>query len=78
MDRYLELGMPIQVGSYVATATLAGRSGGGEEEQEAMASLFSVEALGQRLETFAKIVRARRRLGRSGSSCKQTYREERR
>ncbi len=65
MDRSLELGMPLEVGAYVATATLADRSGGREEEKEAMTSLLGIEPLGKRLEAIAKVLGARRRVNRS-------------
>ncbi len=69
--------MPLEVGAYVATATLADRSGGREKEKEAMTSLLGIETLGKRLEAIAKDVGARRRLNRSQSGCKKRYCERR-
>ena len=65
MDRNLELGMLLEVVAYVATATLANRSGGREEEKEAMTSLLGIKPLGKRLEAIAKVLGARRRVNRS-------------
>ncbi len=69
--------MALEVGAYMATATLADRSGGREQEQQAMTSLLGIEPLGKRLEAVAKVLGARRRVNRSYSACKKRYRERR-
>ena len=48
--------MLFEVAAYAATAALAGRSGGREEEQEAMASVLGIELLAERLKAGPKVL----------------------
>ena len=50
MYGYVQLGMLLEEAADVATATLAGRSGGREKEKQAVPSHLGIEVLGQGLD----------------------------
>ncbi len=76
MDRHGNLGMLFEVAAYAATAALAGRSGGREEEQEAMAPMLGIESLGERLKAGAKVLGPGGCVDRTRAGSHQGHTEE--
>ncbi len=73
MDRRVQLGMRFEVGPYVATATLARRSGRREKDEQPVLSLLCIELLGQRLDPRPQIHSARRCVDRSACARKKGH-----
>ncbi len=73
MDGYVRLGMFLEVAAYVATATLARRSGRREKDKQAMLSLLCIELLGQRLDPRPQVYSAMRCVDRSACARKQAH-----
>ncbi len=65
--------MLLEVAPYVATATLARRSGRREKDKQPVLSLLCIELLGQRLDPRPQVYRAMRCVDRSACARKKAY-----
>ena len=75
VNRNVQVGVVLEILPYVATATLAGRSGRREKKKEAMLALLCIEALRQRLDSFPKVLGTRRRVNRCRCGRKKCIRK---
>ncbi len=73
MDRHVQVGMRFEIGPYMATATLARRSGGREQDEQPVLSPLRIELHDKRLEPRTQVYRVRRCVDSSARARKKAY-----